>query len=87
MAEAPGKKDLEKLTERLFESSFRRKLASGTTADVLRQEGIDVAKLPANFVEGLSMLSESELNAIATLNLKFRPDIRKVADVSGGILF
>jgi hypothetical protein len=86
VAEQAGKGALEKLSEKLLESAFRRKLASGAAADVLKQEGIDPTALPSSFVEGLSMLSERELNVIATLNLKLKPQIKPV-DVSGGILF
>ena len=78
--------EIEKLSDKLVFSSFRKKLTQGNVPEVLRQEGIDPAKLPPGFVATIGMLTEEELNTIATVNLKAAA-AEKAGGIEGGILF
>jgi hypothetical protein len=79
--------ELQKFASKLRLSQFRTRLASGNVLEVLKSEGIDAKQLPKAFVEGLATLSVDELDTLAIVNLKLKPDLSKAGGVEGGILF
>jgi hypothetical protein len=86
MEDKTSRPELQKLTSKLRLAEFRTRLAGGKVTEVLQREGIEVKLLPKEFVEGLATLSPEELDTLANVNLKLKPDIA-AGGVDGGILF
>lgn len=79
--------EIDKFQDKLQSNEFRKKLASGNAVAVLSTEGIDHTKLPQNFVQTLGTLSETELEAMATVNLKAASVSARAGDMQGGLFF